>query len=241
MNFVPNPMPSLPDLNRAYQSGRRIRIDNVLSQATANDLAANIYNGLEYTNAYVDGSDYKLISNQQLSALGPEKQQALTSKIYRQAAEGHGFFYAKHQIQPTPNDTNLAQQFFLWLNSPDLLSCIKTITGATDILRANAQATKYLPGHFLTRHNDVNTQQQRRIAYVLSLSPKWHPDWGGLLQFYEPNGRPLEAWAPTFNSLALFDVNHPHSVTYVTPFARAPRLSITGWFLASMPGDINAQ
>lgn len=235
MNFVPNPMPPQTELHQQYQMGRRIRIENVLSKPTANDLAAHIYNGLDYTNAYVDGNEFKLISNQELTALGPEKQQALTKSVYRQAAEGHGFFYAKHQIQPNNDDTNLAQQFLRWLNSAELLSFIQTVTGATDIVRANAQATKYLPGHFLTRHNDVHTQQQRRVAYVFSLSPKWHPDWGGLLQFYEPSGRPLEAWCPSFNSLALFDVDHPHSVTYVAPFARAPRLSITGWFLASMP------
>jgi len=32
--------------------------------------------------------------------------------------------------------------------------------------------------------------------------------------------------------LSLFDVRHVHSVTYVAPFAGAPRLSITGWFRA---------
>ncbi len=35
---------------------------------------------------------------------------------------------------------------------------------------------------------------------------------------------------PAFNTMALFDIRHVHSVTYVTPFAKQPRLSLTGWF-----------
>jgi SM-20-related protein len=33
--------------------------------------------------------------------------------------------------------------------------------------------------------------------------------------------------------MAIFDVRHIHSVTYVAPLAAKPRLSITGWFRAS--------
>ncbi|MFT4939017.1 MAG: SM-20-related protein [Paraglaciecola sp.] len=89
-----------------------------------------------------------------------------------------------------------------------------------------------MPGHYLTRHNDVNPKKQRRVAYVLSLSKHWHPDWGGLLQFYQPDGTPKDAWAPQFNSMALFDVNHVHGVSYVAPFATQAKYSITGWFRA---------
>ena len=53
-----------------------------------------------------------------------------------------------------------------------------------------------------------------------------------LLQFFEDNGTPRDAWVPGWNVLSLFDVRHVHSVTYVAPFAGAPRLSITGWFRA---------
>jgi Rps23 Pro-64 3,4-dihydroxylase Tpa1-like proline 4-hydroxylase len=69
-----------------------------------------------------------------------------------------------------------------------------------------------------------------RIENVLGLSKAWHPDWGGLLQFYEEDGTPGDAWIPHFNCLNLFDIRHIHSVTYVTPFAGEPRLSLTGWF-----------
>jgi Rps23 Pro-64 3,4-dihydroxylase Tpa1-like proline 4-hydroxylase len=53
-----------------------------------------------------------------------------------------------------------------------------------------------------------------------------------LLQFFEDDGTPRDAWAPQFNSMSLFDVRHVHSVTFIAPFALEPRLSLTGWFRA---------
>ncbi|PHS51455.1 hypothetical protein C7Y69_04575 [Alteromonas sp. KS69] len=66
----------------------------------------------------------------------------------------------------------------------------------------------------------------------MNLAPKWHPDWGGLLQYFEPDGTTTESWSPEFNTLSLFDVKHIHSVTYVTPFAKQPRYALTGWIKA---------
>jgi Rps23 Pro-64 3,4-dihydroxylase Tpa1-like proline 4-hydroxylase len=111
-----------------------------------------------------------------------------------------------------------------------MLSLISRISGRTDINSADAHFTRYTPGQYLTRHTDNIASEGRRIAYVMSFTKDWHPDWGGLLHFYEPNGLPRDCWAPVFNSLNLFDVRHTHSVSYVTPFARNPRLSLTGWF-----------
>ena len=123
-------------------------------------------------------------------------------------------------------------QMFDFVNSDEMLSFISTITGQTDLTGADAQFTRYTSGQFLTRHKDDITREGRRIAYVMGFSEDWHPDWGGLLQFFENNGTPRDAWIPAFNSLSLFDVRHVHSVTYVTPFTRRPRLSLTGWFNA---------
>jgi len=52
------------------------------------------------------------------------------------------------------------------------------------------------------------------------------------LQFFEDDGTPRDAWAPVFNSMTLFEVRHIHAVTFVAPFLKQPRLSLTGWFRA---------
>jgi SM-20-related protein len=40
------------------------------------------------------------------------------------------------------------------LNHPDSLDTFRTITGEPNIRLVNGQATRYLPGHFLTSHDD---------------------------------------------------------------------------------------
>jgi Rps23 Pro-64 3,4-dihydroxylase Tpa1-like proline 4-hydroxylase len=121
------------------------------------------------------------------------------------------------------------REFLAYWNSRELLEAFTEISGQK-IVRASAQATCYDKANFLTRHNDVVPSEGRVYAYVLGMTEKWHPDWGGLLQFYRQDGTPTESHAPAHNSLTLFDVRKIHAVTYVAPFANARRYSITGWF-----------
>ena len=122
---------------------------------------------------------------------------------------------------------------FFAANSGSLI-CIDEIQRAPDLF----PVLRYVidkhdtPGQFLTRHKDDITAEGRRIAYVMGFSKDWHPDWAGLLNFYEDDGSGRDFWIPAFNSLSLFDVRHVHSVSYVTPFAKQQRLSLTGWFCA---------
>ena len=58
----------------------------------------------------------------------------------------------------------------------------------------------------------------------------WRAEWGGLLLFKDDAGEVVEAFTPGFNVLNVFRVPQAHAVSMVTPFAGAPRLSITGWW-----------
>ncbi len=40
----------------------------------------------------------------------------------------------------------------------------------------------------------------------------------------------VESYVPRFNSMVMFKVPLMHCVSYVAPFAQAPRHSLTGWF-----------
>jgi SM-20-related protein len=71
----------------------------------------------------------------------------------------------------------------------------------------------------------------RRVAYVLGLTKDWKFDWGGFLQFLDPeSGRVIDSFPPAFNVLTLFRVPQWHSVSFVTPFAMGQRLSLLGWY-----------
>jgi len=120
-----------------------------------------------------------------------------------------------------------------FLNSPAFLDFAREATGVQTISLVDAQATLYRPGHFLTEHDDRAEGKRRVAAYVLNFTREWHADWGGVLQFIDSDGHVAEGYTPAFNALNLFRVPQRHSVSFVAPFARAGRYSITGWLRES--------
>ncbi|GAB4520813.1 MAG: 2OG-Fe(II) oxygenase family protein [Amphiplicatus sp.] len=167
----------------------------------------------------------------------PTKDRAqFLALVHDQARDGFGYLFNNIPIydiyhRRKGKDHPLNEVFEL-LNSAPMLEFARAITGCEDIGFADAQATRYLAGHFLTEHDDNVAGKNRRAAYVLSLSPKWRPDWGGLTLFFDEQGRVEEVFTPKFNTLSIFTVPQRHAVSAVAPFAGAPRYSITGWFRA---------
>ena len=102
-----------------------------------------------------------------------------------------------------------------------------------ELVMVGAQATRYLPGQFLRLHDDHHAVENRRYAYVVNLSRDWEADWGGMLHFVAADGSVEEVFMPRFNSLSLFRVPHRHFVGLVSPWAKQPRLAITGWWHAT--------
>lgn len=208
---------------------RQVRVVDVLDF----EFAARTYQALNETVTFdnamsIDGSNI-VVSKEEWEKLSEEKRKNLYFRLMENAAKGKGFSYGRKYV--TEGETNsYLSDFFAKLNSAEVLNKISELTGVTGLNYASMQATRYIPGQFLTRHKDVVEAEGRKLAYVFNLSPEWHGDWGGLLQFFNQDGTTTEAWTPTFNTLSLFDVEKIHSVTYVTPFAQKPRYSLTGWF-----------
>ena len=125
-----------------------------------------------------------------------------------------------------------------FLNSPPFLDLLRTVTGRTDVLKADAQATLYRPGDFLALHDDGaadESNSDRVCAYTFGFTRAWRPDWGGQLLFHDQEGEIERGFAPAFNTLTLFQVPRPHSVAPVAPYAAAPRLSVVGWTRTERP------
>ena len=236
MNIL-NPELDTQALAQKFAVDDRLRIPDLLQTELAEQIHAACRNDVPYEYlCHVDGQNI-VIPPDELELIEPHGQQELQSKITDNASKGVGFFYSGYQMRRadrTSTDPKLAflHRVFEFVNSHEMLAFIQAVTGQDDLKGADLQYTRYTSGHFLTRHKDDITSEGRRIAYVLGFSRNWHPDWGGLLQFFENDGTPRDAWMPALNTLSLFDVRHVHSVTYVTPFAREPRLSLAGWFYA---------
>ncbi|MCL2915288.1 2OG-Fe(II) oxygenase [Shewanella corallii] len=227
----------LAELRSEYQVDNRVNISNVWKNNGAETLLDALSNQTEFDHAlHANGSSIRL-TDSQLKGMSNQERQQMHQSMMNHAAQGVGFLYNSHLLgrqysKPTPQ---LIKQAHTLLNTAEVLNTIKELTGHQDIIYASAQATRYLPGHFLTRHNDVYEQEGRRVAFVMGFTPRWHPDWGGLLHFYKQDGSLTDTWVPRFNNMVLFDVKHPHSVSYVSPFAQGARYSITGWFRAIKP------
>jgi Rps23 Pro-64 3,4-dihydroxylase Tpa1-like proline 4-hydroxylase len=230
-----NPNLDIDALAREYALDDRLRIENLLDPDFAERLHAACRDDVPYEYiCHVDGKNV-VMPEDELRGLSPADQQELQNKLIKAASEGVGFFYSGYQMRRAQIDTDddklsFLHQMFDFVNSEEMLSFIAAISGQSDLNSADAHYTRYTSGQYLTRHKDDITAEGRRIAYVMGFSKDWHPDWGGLLHFFEDDGTGRDFWTPTFNSLSLFDVRHVHSVSYVTPFAKQQRLSLTGWF-----------
>ncbi len=222
----------LTELSAQFANDGRLQIRNALSETLATALSRAMAE-VDYELAFTDGTQSRTLDRAALAAMSPSEQQQLMEKVQQQAAQGIGYLYGRRSAQPSTTSSTAAQtlaQFFQRLQSNESREVVAQITGSDALRSVSGQYTRFTADHFLTRHSDIVAAEGRRFAYVFNFSPAWHPDWGGLLQFFEPDGSTRDAWIPTFNSLSLFDVRHIHSVTYITPFAAAPRYALSGWF-----------
>ncbi len=229
-----SPQLNVEQLAQEYRRDGRIRITDVLRPEVAAELRELYLKHIPFDYVMAVGGHNRTVSEADMRAMSQTDQRELHGQLMREASQGLGFLYngyllADGRAAAVPELAPL-QAMFDYINGEEMLDFIRRLTGETAVIGADGQATRYTAGHYLTRHRDDPANEQRRMAYVFGFSRDWHPDWGGLLQFFEEDGTPRDAWAPSFNSLSLFDVRHIHSVTYVTPFAREPRLSLTGWF-----------
>jgi SM-20-related protein len=237
-----NPKLDADALAEQFRNEGRIRIENVLDPDVAKRIQEYCLTEVQFE--LVHFRDGKIHSWGPKDVEGKTQADMLKiqDSIWSDAQKGVGFQYGgfrmRRSVKNSANEKlRYLHRVFEYLNSEEMLAFVSHVTRRDDLKCADAQFTRFTSGQFLTRHRDVVEGKGRKIAYVIGFSEDWHPDWGGLLQFYEEDGTPKDAWTPRFNCLNLFAIHHIHAVTYVTPFAGAPRLSLTGWFRSTPPDE----
>ncbi len=166
-------------------------------------------------------------------ALSAEQQAQLDLAVYAGARSGFQFRYEAIRVpddeaERRASDDPLAA-FARWWSSGEVRAFFRTVTRQPAIAFADAQATAYSPGDFLTGHDDDFPGKNRVAAYVLNLTPQWRMEWGGLIAFHDEGSVQAHALMPDFNRLNLFRVPRRHSVTEVSRAAAYRRYAITGW------------
>ncbi|MDZ4361822.1 2OG-Fe(II) oxygenase [Brevundimonas sp.] len=209
----------------------RAQITDVLDAASAMDL----YRAAAEENYGVvtqRGTGHVDLPAAWLASLEPEQKRALGQAVQNSAVTDFQYLYDN---VPIYDQVVMGQAAPVWrdlvgfLNGEAFLGLMRDVTGEARIVMADAQLTRYRPGHFLTGHDDHAEGKSRYFAYVLNLTPIWRLEWGGLLAFHGEDGNVAEAFTPRFNTLNLLRVPSPHSVTQVALSAGADRLSVTGW------------
>ena len=232
-----NPALDVAALAEAFKARGRLQVHDILVPEAASAIHACLASEVPWSFTYSLGGRSFLRSPEELAALSPQDSMALGQSILAQARSEFTFGFmtfpmVRHHREGR-NRAFLLDKVFETLSSEPVLEFARAVTGDRSIRGADAQATRYTAGHFLTLHDDMDYEGgERRCAYVLNFSDAWRAEWGGLLQFIDEDGSVAESYVPHFNSLSLFTVPTRHIVSYVAPYAVRPRLSITGWFLA---------
>ncbi|MGA9854167.1 MAG: 2OG-Fe(II) oxygenase family protein [Gammaproteobacteria bacterium] len=234
-----NPALNIDNLAAEFRQKQRIQIQDALLPAAAESLYRCLEHDVPWGVAYIDGEHYTLLTADKLANFNQEDWMNLNNKVQARAVNKYQFIYNSYMMVTAykeKRDPGLALHAMVeFINAPPFLELMRNVTGISSIIKADAQATRYIPGHFLKKHNDQVTGQYREIAYVLNLTRNWQADWGGLLQFLDDDGKVTDTYMPTFNSLTLFQVPAWHHVSYVAAFVPHGRYAITGWGMSKPP------
>ena len=210
-----------------------VRIGDLFASNVAEALHHHLDTQIEWCRTVNHGETAWDLAPDVVAALDAGKDRQFLADVHKTAGRRFQFLFDSLHVSDETEERKtrnlLLDRVIEALNHPASLETFRTITGVPEIRLVNGQATRYLPGHFLTSHDDGIDGEDRVAAYVINLTKDWRTDWGGLLQFHSSGGDVPLALKPTFNAMNLFRVPQVHSVSYVAPFATLPRYSIIGW------------
>lgn len=236
--------PQILRLNPALDLGRYadiyarrgiVQIPEIFEPPLADGLERLLAGPIPWRLLMTDSNDRPIhFSAAEAQAAGRERMDALVKDALQRARQNRGYLYNTYpMIEGYLRGWDAGHpihQVTEFINGPEFLDLGRRVTGVVGITKADAHATAYHPGHYLTRHVDYGEDHERRAAYVLGFSRNWQPDWGGLLLFLSDRQDVTEGYLPRFNVLTIFDIKYLHTVTQVSSFAGGVRRSITGWF-----------
>jgi len=229
-----NPNLRADSLAAQYQKDGMIRIHDIFPDEVAEAIYAVLAQQTPWHMVHANGSgEHKYYRAEEWRALSSDQQREIHQQVQIRARDGFSYMYYCYPMIDALVD-GLDPEWPLhalteYLNSDEMLDFVKTVTGEPSVLKLDAQASLYTPGHFLNTHTDEGGHSERRAAYVLSFCKDWRADWGGELLFLDEDDNVEVGFTPNFNSLTMFKVPRTHIVTQVASFAGKPRLSIVGW------------
>lgn len=239
MSLSLSPRPDLDHLKSEFLSRGAVSIRDFLKLSDARALASELASGNDWVEIFRAGEKVYEMPHRHFLDLPQTEQHKLREMVENAARSGLQYRYRSIRVEECPAARGrrglVLDRFADLLNAPSTIAMLRAIVGHDAIGFADAQATDYRAGDFLTTHDDAVEGKNRQAAYVFGLTERWQADWGGLLLFED--GDRVEGFVPDFNVLRIFKVPRRHHVSYVAPWVEARRLSVTGWLRAGVPGD----
>ncbi len=177
----------------------------------------------------------------------------ISNQVYQTGDLASLSFLTEQQIALLPSLLTLRDALY----SPMFRSFLRAVTGCGPLsgTKQDMSVVSYRKGCHLLNHDDVIGT--RRVSYILYMPlphyQGWQADWGGALELYptkmgpeglpEPEPIPAKSIPPVWNQFIFFEVQPGrsfHSVEEVVVGESEDgrqRLSISGWFHATQPGE----
>jgi len=233
MKIEINPSLNASDFSDTLRENGRLQITNFFTQNSSDYLHKLLVENKDWYLAYNDGNSFYESSLEQVQELNHVQRQKFMNSIYLRARTKFQYvfhqYYITQAIQLNEQVGHPLHQMHEFMNSEFALDFMRQLTGEGAIQKADSYATEFLPGHFLTEHDDRHDKHDRVAAYVFSMNKSWDRNWGGHLAFFDDRGNIKEAFIPSFNTLNIFLIPQQHAVQLISPFAGQGRLSYLGW------------
>lgn len=229
-------------LRTEYEKTGRVRISPLLKESEAEQLRVHLLARTDWQlriRGY--GSQVYDLNTSDMEGWPPEQIAALRKLLEPHEQGRFSFTYRQITIVDTAQTTcepnGILSEFGEFLSGEAVTAMVRGITQKPDIAYADCFASRYDPGDYLTAHDDRKPNSNRLAAYVFGLTKPWRVEWGGVLLFHGKDGQIENGQRPDFNVFDLFAVPRDHSVSYVAPFTKGSRMSITGWFRSYPTGS----
>ncbi|WP_420136998.1 2OG-Fe(II) oxygenase, partial [Sphingomonas sp.] len=184
-----------------------VQIDPFLPDALVRGLAENLSNRRDWKWIFNNGEKVYELPRQGSDALTAEQEARLRGAIVAQARDDFQFCFESVRVpdaRHARDRSDTLHAFAEFMCGATVMELIRHVTDVAAVSFADAQATLYRPGDFLTAHDDVVPGKQRHAAYVMGLTEHWRAEWGGLLLFHDEHGDVRRGFTPRANVLTLF-------------------------------------
>ena len=230
--FRINPALDRAALAAAYRRDRRVRVVDLLEEDGLADFYWSLHDREDWWHLVHTPDGIVELDRGQRAAMSADRRAELDRIVDSGARDGFQYRYEGLRV-PWSGDGERAGDplaaFSRLMASAAMIDLLREITGHDGLAFTDGHATAYGPGDFLTGHDDDVAGKARIAAYVFGMTPRWRPEWGGLLLFHGEGEADVAGQVPRFNTLDLFAVPQRHSVSMVTSAAPVRRFAVTGW------------